>query len=287
MWWLVLVIAIVLLAIMTPSKSKKSKRNTVWAGGSSEPDAISIRVTAMEGASSPHKDSSSLATGESVTHGLIIAQPWIGLILRGEKSWEMRSQKVKRRGPFALIEKGTGTVVGLANLTDVQGPFNCEQLAEHQDQHRIPANIYQAAGYKWNYAWLLQNAQALPNPVPYQHKNGAVTWVVLNEEARRDIAAQLNTKAIEPEATDIQYQESNITLVPVAQDGTLFFPRLCMRNGCYTVGEKDDEKCFTDYEQALNYLKSMPTAKWHRPDENSNWAMVSAVDWVKMKVHSS
>lgn len=279
MWWLVLVIAILVLAIITPSQTKKSKENTAWADGSSEPDAISIRVTSMEASSTIARKSPSLTTGEPVTHGLVIAQPWIGMILRGEKSWEMRSQKVKRRGPFALIEKGTGTVVGLANLTDVQGPFSPEQLAEHQDQHRVPATIYRATDYKWNYAWVLQDVQALPSPVPYQHKNGAVTWVELNEEARRDIAAQLNTKAIEPEATDIQYQESNITLVPVAQDGTLFFPRLCKRNGCYTVGGKDDEKSFTDYEQALNYLKSMPTAKWRRPNENGNWGIVSAVDW--------
>ena len=287
MWWFVLVIAIVILAILTPSKTKKSKENTEWGGGASEPDAISIRVTAVEASSAIAGRSSSLITGEPVTHGLIIAQPWIGMILRGEKSWEMRSQKVKRRGAFALIEKGTGTVVGLASLTDVQGPLNFEQLAEHQDLHRVPANIYQAAGYKWNYAWVLQDVQALPNPVPYQHKNGAVTWVLLNEEAQEGIATQLNPDDIEPEAADISYQESNTTLVPVAQDGTLFFPRLCMRNGCYTVGEKDDEKCFTDYEQALNYLKSMPIAKWHRPDENSNWGMVSAVDWVKMRVHYS
>lgn len=287
MWWLVLVIAIVLLAIVTPSKSKKSKKNTEWADGSSEPDAISIRVTSVRGARSLQKDSSSLTTAEPVTHGLIIAQPWIGMILRGEKSWEMRSQKVKRRGPFALIEKGTGTVVGLANLTDVQGPFNSEQLAAHQAQHRVPASIYQAADYKWNYAWVLKETQVLKSPVPYQHKSGAVTWVVLNEEAQRDIAAQLNTEAIEPETTGIKYQKSNTTLVPVAQDGTVFFPRLCVRNGCYTVGEKDNEQSFTDYEQALNYLKSMPTAKWFRPDENGNWAMVSAVDWVKMTVHYS
>ena len=289
MWWLVLVIAILVLAIITPSQTKKSKENTAWADGSSEPDAISIRVTSMEASSTIARKSPSLTTGEPVTHGLVIAQPWIGMILRGEKSWEMRSQKVKRRGPFALIEKGTGTVVGLANLTDVQGPFSPEQLAEHQDQHRVPATIYRATDYKWNYAWVLQDVQALPSPVPYQHKNGAVTWVVLNEEAQQAIAAQLTLNAIEPEALDTQSEESttalvNTMLVPIAQDGTLFFPRLCMRDGCYTVGEKDNETSFTDYGQALSYLKAMPTAKWRRPDENGNWVTVSAVDWKEYNV---
>lgn len=64
-----------------------------------------------------------------LTHGLIVDQPWIQLIICGNKSWEMRANAVKRRGPVALIAKGTGTVVGVAHLVDVRGPFSSEGKA--------------------------------------------------------------------------------------------------------------------------------------------------------------
>jgi hypothetical protein len=41
-----------------------------------------------------------------VTKGLIIADPWIGYVLEGSKTWEMRSSKTSVRGPFGLIRKG-------------------------------------------------------------------------------------------------------------------------------------------------------------------------------------
>lgn len=45
---------------------------------------------------------------------LVIAEPWIGLILDGSKTWEMRSRATRKRGRIALIRKGSGQVVGVA-----------------------------------------------------------------------------------------------------------------------------------------------------------------------------
>ena len=50
--------------------------------------------------------------------GLIIREPWIGMILAGRKTWEMRSRQTPYRGRIGLIRKGTGMVVGIAEIVD-------------------------------------------------------------------------------------------------------------------------------------------------------------------------
>ncbi len=50
--------------------------------------------------------------------GLIIKQPWIDLILDGEKPWEIRGRATTIRGTIALIKSGTGLVLGLVDVVD-------------------------------------------------------------------------------------------------------------------------------------------------------------------------
>src|SRR5947209_18338036 len=47
---------------------------------------------------------------------LIIREPWIGHILSGAKTWEMRTSKTSLRGRIGLIRKGSGVVVGVADI---------------------------------------------------------------------------------------------------------------------------------------------------------------------------
>jgi hypothetical protein len=114
--------------------------------------------------------------------GLIIDEPWIGMILRGEKSWEMRSRGTSIRGQIALIEKGTGTIVGLAMLTDSPPPLNPAQMALHSPKHRIPPEKIAEPGFKWFTPWILAGVRPLTRPVRYKHPSGAVTWVNLSAQ---------------------------------------------------------------------------------------------------------
>jgi hypothetical protein len=66
--------------------------------------------------------------------------------------------------------------------------------------------------------------------------------------------------------------------VPVAADSTHFGPHLC-KAGIYTVGEKGDERKYTDFNGALAFLKSQSKACWRRPNQMGNWGVVVAVDW--------
>lgn len=70
--------------------------------------------------------------------------------------------------------------------------------------------------------------------------------------------------------------------VPYAADGSCFNPSL-KRAGKYTVGDKEDEATFDDFEDALEYLRQMGQAKWRRPNPGGNWGIVAAVRWAPLK----
>src|SRR5882724_4451059 len=55
---------------------------------------------------------------EAGMKALVIDEPWITAILKGDKTWEMRKKNCKIRGEIALIRKGSGLVVGTAHVVD-------------------------------------------------------------------------------------------------------------------------------------------------------------------------
>jgi hypothetical protein len=118
-----------------------------------------------------------------MTRALVIDEPWIGLILTGMKSWEMRSTNTKIRGLIGLIRKGSGQVVGVAELVDCQPPLSAQEYAHFESSHRIPPNRQDGAiSGGWTRPWVLSAARSLRGPVPYRHPPGAVIWVTLDPE---------------------------------------------------------------------------------------------------------
>lgn len=127
-----------------------------------------------------------------ITKALIIADPWIGYILDGTKDWEMRSSAASHRGWFGLIRKGTGAVYGVAQLVGIGSPLSPTEMIATFEHHRIPEHmILSGEVAKWNTPWKLAEVSRLAQPVSYQHKSGAVTWVELDEAAIEGIAAAL------------------------------------------------------------------------------------------------
>ncbi|HEV2365720.1 MAG TPA: ASCH domain-containing protein [Caulobacteraceae bacterium] len=123
---------------------------------------------------------------------LIIDEPWISKILSGEKTWEMRARTCNHRGPFGLIRKGSGQVVGVAEMVDCLPAIGSSvEYAKAEAFHRIPADVQGRVREKWNRPWVLKNAKPLRRPVHYQHKSGAVTWVELDPHVAAAVAAQV------------------------------------------------------------------------------------------------
>jgi hypothetical protein len=109
---------------------------------------------------------------------LIIDSFWIELILSGLKIWEMRTDMTNVRGRIGLIKKGSGLVVGEAELTDSLPPLPACDYFHYTPLHRITKR--DDVAHKWRYPWVLKNAKRYDSPIPYSHPQGAVVWVRLD-----------------------------------------------------------------------------------------------------------
>ena len=113
---------------------------------------------------------------------LIIKKEWLDKIFDEGKIWEMRSTKTKIRGNILLIESGSGTVVGEAELLDCLPPIDIHNTNLFFDRHQVgDIRLLQ----KWKYPWVLNVAKRYKTPVPYNHPKGAVVWVNINYEAAK------------------------------------------------------------------------------------------------------
>lgn len=131
-----------------------------------------------------------------ITRGLIIDDPWIGHILEGRKDWEMRSQATSHRGWFGLIRKGSGQVVGLARLTECGLALTPDEMILFYEHHRIPESMIRSGAVsKWVIPWKLADIRPLERPISYQHKSGAVTWVLFSDEVAVQLAQALDGTA--------------------------------------------------------------------------------------------
>ena len=131
--------------------------------------------------------------------GLIIREPWIGMILDGSKTWELRTQRTTMRGEIALIRKGTGQIIGVADLVDSLPPLDPQGLADSVQFHGVPPSEHASAiANGWLFPWLIVNARPLSSPVPYLHPSGAVTWVNLDPGVSQSIARARQGSRAEP-----------------------------------------------------------------------------------------
>ncbi|TPE47164.1 ASCH domain-containing protein [Amaricoccus solimangrovi] len=129
---------------------------------------------------------------EPVRKGLVVREPWIDLLLSGEKTWEMRGQRPSYRGWIGLIRKGSGLVSGIAHLIDVGYPLSPDQMIKTFEKHRIPERMIQGGEVaKWTTPWKLSDIRALREPVPYRHPNGAITLFSLAQDVSAKVSAQL------------------------------------------------------------------------------------------------
>jgi hypothetical protein len=107
---------------------------------------------------------------------LVIKPEPMKKILSGSKCWEVRRGRCQIRGLVGLIESGSGTVVGVAELTDCVGPLTRDLRI--RNARKIGVSI-ETAAEPWPrglYAWVLRNRRRLSRPVRYKHPNGIVRW---------------------------------------------------------------------------------------------------------------
>ena len=121
---------------------------------------------------------------QKITRGLIIRQPWADMILDGKKTWEMRSKQTNVRGRIALIEQGSGLIVGECWLLDSTYPLSDGEFAFYYICHKIKDTRLLK---KWRIPWVIGTPKRYDKPIPYKHPQGAVVWVDL-EKAGVDLS---------------------------------------------------------------------------------------------------
>ena len=100
---------------------------------------------------------------------LFVKAPWAGWIVDGVKLIEYRTRWTYTRGRIGIIESGSGTVIG---------------------------DVY-ISGCAWHpaynlYEWHLQDGRRYATPVPFEHKQGYVTWALLEYDPNaQEIASAL------------------------------------------------------------------------------------------------
>lgn len=114
------------------------------------------------------------------------------MILHGEKTWEMRKTANRDRGIIGLVRKGSGRVVGVANLVDSLPPISVEDYSNTEHLHGI-RGVAQRDAIERGYfvPWVLKDVRVLPRPVPYKHKFGAQSRIVLEDDVAAAIHEQL------------------------------------------------------------------------------------------------
>jgi len=112
--------------------------------------------------------------------GLIIRKPYITRILNGTKTWEMRTRFSYPQGRIALIEAGSGMIVGECVHHGSKPPImDFAQFIETSGFHGMDLDEANLVINKWDVPWLLSDVKKYKKPIPYKHPQGAVIWVNL------------------------------------------------------------------------------------------------------------
>ena len=113
--------------------------------------------------------------------GLIVREPYASMIVDGEKKWEIRTRKTKKRGEIYIITNGE--IIGKAALVDVKGPFNPEELERFYHLHKVdPETLRQYGKGKKLYAWVFERPKRLKKPIKIEIPKGAIIWVNITKE---------------------------------------------------------------------------------------------------------
>lgn len=120
-------------------------------------------------------------TEDEPKYGLIIKEPYASMIVNGEKKWEIRTRKTKKRGEIYIITNGK--IIGKAKIRDVKGPFTVEELAKHENKHKVKKEILEKYAKKRKlYAWILEEPVKFNTPIKIKTPRGAIVWVKINKK---------------------------------------------------------------------------------------------------------
>lgn len=124
-------------------------------------------------------------------NALLVKQPWAALIVKGEKTWELRSMRCEPRR-VAIAESGASSPRLLGEVTVT----HCVRVARRVNGQLLPwgdpanfigENVSKHRVVNWMditydevWAWALADAEEYAEPKPYVRKPGQQVWVKLS-----------------------------------------------------------------------------------------------------------
>lgn len=124
----------------------------------------------------PRLEDGKVPKGASI---LIVQQPWIGLLLSGQKTLEIRGKPCSKPAGervYLALSGGGGIVLGSVAFVACHGPLGTPEWARRAPEHCVEAA---KLPYPTTYAWEVGAPVRFHKPVPYHHKPGVVVWAVM------------------------------------------------------------------------------------------------------------
>ena len=110
---------------------------------------------------------------------LLVQEPWLGLILSGLKTLEIRGKPCRKPAGekiFLALAGGGGVVLGAAKFEECVGPFGAADWSACAQQHCVAGAKLPYGGS--TYGWRLSSPERFAAGVPYEHKQGCVVWAM-------------------------------------------------------------------------------------------------------------
>ena len=108
--------------------------------------------------------------------GLIVKQPYAGMIIDGSKTWELRNRHApKNKIGVTIFLLSQCYSLGIIRITESSGPIDIDKLDKTDHLHH--------SGMEWppytppTYAWKVEVVKRFKQPKRYAHPNGAQIWV--------------------------------------------------------------------------------------------------------------
>ena len=113
--------------------------------------------------------------------GLIVKEPFVAMIARGVKKWELRRYPTKIRGPVALVSRGW--LYGFAVLNRVFS-ISLKDVYKYKNMHRAPRRLIEnyAMGLDKLYVWEFRESMPLPRPIKVSYSRKARVWAMIDAE---------------------------------------------------------------------------------------------------------
>ena len=120
-----------------------------------------------------------------IRKAMVIAQPWVSMIMNYEKSIELHTYRCNYRGTVGIAASGTQKILGTAIILDcIWIPISLVWHPYFFTRHKLTRDIRQTLVQKiyhnkgvWG--WVLGHIQPYSTPQDYTHTHGAVVWVKL------------------------------------------------------------------------------------------------------------